>query len=136
MSLFVDTGVFFAAAMKEEPGHAHARQVLIEPRLVTTAAVLVELWSLAERKQSAHLAELLTSRIMSGGVRVENVGEPDLRRAMEIGEEYPDQAFSLVDRTSFVVMHRLGLYRVASFDHHFAVYRFGPGRRKAFEIAR
>lgn len=31
-------------------------------------------------------------------------------------------------------MHRLGITRVASFDKDFAVYRFGPDRRKAFDI--
>lgn len=31
-------------------------------------------------------------------------------------------------------MERLGVSRVATFDHHFAVYRFGPGRRHAFEV--
>lgn len=55
---------------------------------------------------------------------------------MRIGEEFADQGFSLVDRTSFSVMHRLGIMRVATFDHHFAVYRFGPQRRRAFEIIR
>jgi predicted nucleic acid-binding protein len=41
-----------------------------------------------------------------------------------------------VDRTSFAVMLRLGVHRVASFDDHFAVFRFGPGRRLAFEVVR
>jgi len=47
---------------------------------------------------------------------------------------FPDQGFALVDRTSFAVMERLGVSRVATFDHHFAVYRFGPGRRHAFAV--
>jgi hypothetical protein len=33
-------------------------------------------------------------------------------------------------------MERLGLERAASFDGDFAVYRWGPGRRRAFEIMR
>jgi hypothetical protein len=31
-------------------------------------------------------------------------------------------------------MERLGIEQAASFDHHFAVYRYGQGRRKAFQI--
>ena len=46
------------------------------------------------------------------------------------------QDFSLVDRTSFAVMERLGLVRAASFDNHFAIYRFGRNRDRAFEILR
>lgn len=33
-------------------------------------------------------------------------------------------------------MERLGLERAASFDDDFAVYRWGPGRRRAFEVLR
>jgi predicted nucleic acid-binding protein len=57
-------------------------------------------------------------------------------RAWAIGQAFPDQDFSLVDRTSFAVMERLGITRVASFDDHFAVYRFGPRRDRAFEVLR
>jgi predicted nucleic acid-binding protein len=45
-------------------------------------------------------------------------------------------SLSLVDRTCFAVMQRLAVHRVASFDAHFAVYRFGPDRRQAFEVLR
>jgi predicted nucleic acid-binding protein len=58
----------------------------------------------------------------------------DFEVAWEIGANYADQGFSIVDRTSFAVMRRLGIERVASFDHHFAVFRFGPDRRRAFTI--
>jgi hypothetical protein len=33
-------------------------------------------------------------------------------------------------------MERLGLTRAASFDDDFAVYRYGRGRDKAFEVLR
>ena len=46
------------------------------------------------------------------------------------------QDFSIVDRTSFAVMRRLGIDRVASLDEHFAVFRFGPKRRQSFTIVR
>jgi predicted nucleic acid-binding protein len=49
---------------------------------------------------------------------------------------FSDQDFSLVDRTSFAVMERLGLVRAASFDDHFAIYRYGRNRDRAFEILR
>ena len=60
----------------------------------------------------------------------------DLDTAWAIGELYDDQDFSIVDRTSFAVMERLGITRAASFDHHFAVYRYGPRRERAFQIVR
>ena len=33
-------------------------------------------------------------------------------------------------------MERMGLSRVASFDADFAVYRYGPGRERAFTLLR
>jgi len=39
-----------------------------------------------------------------------------------------------VDLTSFVVMERLGVHQVASFDNDFAIYRFGPRRERAFTV--
>jgi predicted nucleic acid-binding protein len=41
-----------------------------------------------------------------------------------------------VDRTSFAVMVRTGIERVASFDPDFAAFRYGPRRGRAFEVVR
>ena len=62
------------------------------------------------------------------------VGASDLDRAWRIARDFPGQAFSLVDMTSFSVMERMGLARVAAFDRLFAVYRYGPRRDRAFEL--
>ena len=59
-----------------------------------------------------------------------------MEAAWAIGTAFPDQEFSIVDRTSFAVMERLGLTRVASFDSDFAVYRYGRNRDRAFEVLR
>jgi len=64
------------------------------------------------------------------------VSAADLETAWEIGLAYADQDFSVVDRTSFAVMRRLGIERAASFDQHFAIFRFGPDLRRAFTILR
>jgi predicted nucleic acid-binding protein len=53
-----------------------------------------------------------------------------------MGTSWSDQDFSIVDRTSFAVMNRLGIDRAASLDDHFAVFRFGPRRRQSFTIVR
>ncbi|MBM3810263.1 MAG: hypothetical protein FJW20_01385 [Acidimicrobiia bacterium] len=67
---------------------------------------------------------------------LELVGVADLEAAWQIGQSYKDQDFSIVDRTSFAVMRRLGLERVASFDDDFAIFRYGPNRRRAFTVVR
>jgi len=65
---------------------------------------------------------------------IETVTLADLEIAWDIGVSWRDQDFSIVDRTSFAVMRRLGIDRVASLDAHFAVFRFGPKRRASFHV--
>ena len=67
---------------------------------------------------------------------VEPVSLADLETAWLMGTSWSDQDFSIVDRTSFAVMNRLGIDRAASLDDHFAVFRFGPRRRQSFTIVR
>jgi len=135
MSLFVDTSVWYAAADSSDLGNARAKSTLKsgEP-LLTTDHVLVETWTLLRYRIHRHAAERFWEGLRSGTAAVEPVGTADMETAWQIGLQYRDQDFSLVDRTSFAVMRRLGLDRVASFDDDFAVFRFGPKRRHAFVI--
>jgi predicted nucleic acid-binding protein len=81
-------------------------------------------------------AERFWEGLRGGVATVEPVGLADLEAAWQIGLSYRDQDFSIVDRTSFAVMRRLGIERAASFDDDFAIFRFGPSRRLAFTILR
>ncbi len=49
------------------------------------------------------------------------------------GADFPDQDFSIADRTSFAVMLRLGVHRAAALDDDFAVFRFGKVKSRAFD---
>lgn len=137
MSLFVDTSVWYAAADSSDAGNARAREILSEAaRLVTTDHVLVESWVLLRHRIHRAAAEAFWDGLRSGVARIEPVGGPDLEVAWTIGRAFPDQDFSLVDRTSFAVMERLRVHRAAAFDNDFAIYRFGPGRTRAFQVVR
>jgi uncharacterized protein len=129
--------MFYAAADRGDRSNQRAKEILAagEP-LVTSDHVLVESWLLLAYRLSWAVAERFWSEIRAGAARVEPAVSADLEVAFAIGEAFPDQGFSIVDRTSFAVMQRLGLMRVATLDEHFAVFRFGPNRRRAFEIVR
>jgi predicted nucleic acid-binding protein len=137
MSLFVDTSVWYAAADSTDAGNSRAKAILAadEP-LVTSDHVLVETWTLLRWRIRRQAAERFWDGLRSGVASVEPVGVADLETAWQIGISYRDQDFSLVDRTSFAVMRRLGIDRVASFDDDFAIFRFGPNRRRAFTVLR
>jgi uncharacterized protein len=135
VTVFVDTSVWFAAANIRDRKNAVAKGLLARiDNLLTTDHVLVESWLLMQRQIHRRAAEGYWEGIRAGVADVEKVSAADLEVAWAIGSAFPDQEFSIVDRTSFAVMERLGLTRAASFDSDFAVYRYGRNRDRAFEI--
>ncbi|MGD0683461.1 MAG: PIN domain-containing protein [Terracidiphilus sp.] len=137
MSLFVDTSIWFAAADSTDMDNARAKAVLkAGEALVTTDHVLVETWTLLHHRLRRNVAEQFWEGLRSGVATIEPVSLADLEAAWQIGLAWRDQGFSIVDRTSFAVMQRLGIERAASLDDHFAVFRFGPKRRHSFTIVR
>ena len=137
MSVFVDTSAFYATLDRRDSHHARARELLsTEKSLVTTDHVLFETWRLARDRSSHAAADRFWGALRAGAARIEHVTPADLDAAWAIGEAFPDQEFSLVDRTSFAVMERLGVHRAVAFDDDFAVYRFGRRRDRAFEVLR
>jgi predicted nucleic acid-binding protein len=135
LSVFVDTSVWFAAAVARDRDNDLAKSILqTVPEHVTTDHVLVETWLLLNSRYRRDVAESFWDRIRRSGVHIELITTADLERAWAIGAAFKDQNFSIVDRTSFAVMERLGIVQAASFDNDFAVYRYGPAREKAFKI--
>ena len=137
MSLFVDTSIWYAAADSADRSNARSKAILKSGEtLVTSDHVLVETWTLLHHKLERKAAEGFWEGLRSGIALIEAVTLADLEVAWDIGVSWHDQDFSLVDRTSFAVMRRLGIDRVASLDAHFAVFRFGPRRRQSFHVVR
>jgi predicted nucleic acid-binding protein len=137
MSLFVDTSVWYAAADMSDANNVSAKRVLSGGEaLVTSDHVLVETWTLIRFRLGRRSSERFWAGLRGGVARLEIVNAADLESAWEIGVTWRDQDFSLVDRTSFAVMRRLGLQRVTSFDEDFAIFRFGPNRKQAFTVVR
>jgi predicted nucleic acid-binding protein len=137
VSLFVDTSAWYAAADRSDRSHERAKTVLsVGEPLVATDHVLVETWILLRHRLGRVAAEKFWEGLRAGVASIEPVRTADLEVAWGIGEAFPDQDFSIVDRTSFAVMQRLGIRRAATFDDDFAVYRFGKNRRQAFDVVR
>jgi predicted nucleic acid-binding protein len=135
MSLFVDTSVWYAAADSSDRSNLRSKEILKSgERLVTSDHILIETWTLLRYRLSRQAGESFWEGLPSGIAVIEAVTLADLEVAWAIGASWQDQDFSIVDRTSFAVMRRLGIDRVASLDAHFAVFRFGPKRRQSFHV--
>jgi predicted nucleic acid-binding protein len=134
MTVFVDTSAWFAAAnVKDRHRERASELVRAEPKLTTSTFVLVETWLLLQSKIAF---TVVAEYIRAGAATLEETIMSDLQHAWQMRNAFQDQSFSLVDRTSFAMMERLGISRVISFDDDFVIYRFGPDRRLAFEVLR
>jgi uncharacterized protein len=69
--------------------------------------------------------------LRDSGVRVEPVLRADLDAASEIEARFADESFSLIERTSFALMERLGITRAATFNPDFGAYRPRRCRKRA-----
>jgi len=135
MSLFVDTSIWYSASDSSDRSNARSTAILKSGEtLVTSDHVLIETLTLLHHKLARKAAERFWEGLRSGIAAIETVTLADLEIAWDIGVSWRDQDFSIVDRTSFAVMRRLGIDRVASLDAHFAVFRFGPKRRESLHV--
>jgi len=137
LSVFIDSSIWFAASNIREHRNERTKRILANIVMpLTTDHVLVETWLLLNSRVHRHAAEQFWRGIRAGIAQIEKVTMVDMETAWAIGEAFQDQNFSIVDRTSFAVMERLGITQVASFDDDFAVYRYGRNRDRAFEVLR
>ena len=138
MSIFVDSSAWYAAARRSDRHNERAKLLLatVPEPLVTSDHVLVETWRLIHHYVSARAAETFWDGLRAGVASIELTTRADLEAAWAIGRRFPDQDFSLVDRTSFSLMQRLGISKVITFDNDFAVFRYGRDLRLAFELLR
>lgn len=134
--VFVDTSIWYAAADSGDAHNELARSLLTENAgaLVTSDLVLAELWNLLNARAGHHTADRVVVALAAGIARVECTTEPDLRAAGSILAAFPDQAFSLTDRTSWALMERLRITDALALDADFRIYRYGPDRRQAFGV--
>lgn len=134
---YVDTSAWVSMADRAEASHQRVATVMRARRghLVTGVHVLHETWTVMRYRHSWRAAEELIASIRRGVARIEITGVADLEVAATIATTFADQDFSLSDRTSWAVMERLGIHDAISLDRDFRVYRFGPGRRRRFNVS-
>ncbi len=127
--IFVDTGAWFAVAVRNDPDHERAMQwvrINHDP-LITTDYILAETATLLRMRDKTIRGHRLALRVATSLFReeaalLEKITEEDLEKALAIFRTYRDHLFSFVDCTSFVVMERLGINHAFAFDHHFEEY--------------
>lgn len=134
--IMVDTSAWYAICDASDKNHDRAKefytQVAGAVPLVTTDVILAETWALLAARLGRSAAITFWETIREAGVCILTLEEADTEAAWHILNAFPDQTFSFADCTTFAIMERLRIERVFTFDRHFAIYRYGPARKKAF----
>ena len=127
--IFVDTGAWFAVAVRNDSDHGAAMRWLRGNRdpLVTTDYILAETATLIRMRDKTMRGHRLAVRLATSILRQEvailqNVTRTNLQQALNVFRDYADHLFSFVDCTSFVAMKRLGIVHAFAFDSHFDEY--------------
>ena len=127
--ILVDTGAWFAVAVRDDPDHTTAMRWLARNRepLVTTDYVLAETATLVRMRDKTPRGHRLAVRVATSILRedaaiLQKVTGQDLQQALIVFRNYTDHLFSFVDCTSFAVIERLGITHAFAFDRHFDEY--------------
>jgi len=136
VSIFVDTGAWYAVADRSDRHHASATRFYNERApaggFVTSSHVVAETWALLAAHLGRPAALTFWETLRDLRVPILVCDPADLEAAWRIAQAFPDQDFSFTDCTSFAIMERLGIDEAFAFDGHFLVYRYGSNRRRAF----
>lgn len=130
-AVFIDTSALVAIYDYSEKLHQSARHHLLElhrqklPLYITNALIIESYARILYNCNYERAIQFLTD-IYDGSVMIERATEEDERSARQYLKQYENQKISYVDAISFVVMKRLGIYRVFTYDWHFSLIGFSP----------
>lgn len=120
--IFVDTGAWFAQAVRVDINHVAAIRWFTanqEP-LLTTDYVVDETLTLLRSRRQNPAALALGRQFFSGQLATIYYLTPaDIRAAWQTFEQFADKEWSFTDCSSKVVMGQLGLAQAFAFDQHF-----------------
>ena len=121
--VFLDASFWIAYREPREERSPRAHEILRQlfqarSRFVTTFPVLCEIQAYFSRHAARRLT-VLADLWQNPIVDFEDVTYRDQQSAISLLRDHRDKSFSLCDASTFVVMRRLGLRRVLTFDHHF-----------------
>ena len=126
-SIVVDAGPFIALFNRGDRKHALAMAYFENSTadLVTNIAIITETAHMLDFSRGA-VGEFLMWASQSVEIDLGTAG--DLQRIAAIVEKYADLPADFADASLVALCERLSLETVATFDHHFDVYRHDNGK--------
>ncbi len=123
-SVFIDTGAYLARFCRRDAHNQKAIGIWQFLRgenypLLTTNHVLDELATLLARRTSYAFSAMKLMEIYESATRIERTFKDDELQALNYFRKFADHRISYTDCLSFVVMEKLAIHRVFTFDRHF-----------------
>jgi len=131
----VDTGFLYALADEDDAWHQKAVGYLLtfKGKLILPTTVIPEICYLLNRNLGIHAEIKLLEAIINQEFITENIMPDDLRRCVEIIEQYHDLNIGLVDASLIAVAERLKITRILTTDRrHFPNIK--PNYNRELEI--
>jgi predicted nucleic acid-binding protein len=125
--IFVDTGIWYAANVAEDPDHDRARQLLLGAAsdLLTTEYVVDELFTLLAVRRHRDIAIRIGNGFWTQTTcELEWTTRDDIKAAWPIFTSFEDKSWSFTDCVSYAVMQRLGVREAFALDEHFKQFGF------------
>jgi uncharacterized protein len=128
--IFVDTGPLIARHVERDQFHESAVAHWLEVeasgrRCFTSNFVLCEAITLLARRTTYEFAAARAESLMASSVlAILRADETDERDALALVHKYADQRVSFTDCISFILMDKLGIDSVFTYDHHFSIAGF------------
>jgi predicted nucleic acid-binding protein len=127
--VYIDSSAYLALLDVSDANHAAALLILRwlslnRYRLYTTNALLIECHALIMSCLGRHVAARFLQDVDASNTVIVRVRANDETRAKAIVYRYDDKDFSFNDALSFVIMERLGIQHVFTFDDDFTQYGY------------
>jgi predicted nucleic acid-binding protein len=129
--IFVDTSVWFAANVADDPAHAASRSLLLGASgdLVTTDYVVDELLTLMVMRRQREAALRTGPRFWSeAACKLVWTSRVDVEAAWQLFASFDDKTWGFTDCVSYAVMKRLGINEAYALDEHFRQFGFATVR--------
>jgi predicted nucleic acid-binding protein len=133
--VLVDTGIIYALADRSDAWHVRARTFVVTFKgpLIIPSMVIPEACYLLHTHLSPQAETAFVKSIVNRALRLEQVDEDDLNRAVELMDAYPDLKIGLVDASVAAVAERLNISSIMTTDRrHFSVIK--PKHCSAFTL--
>lgn len=135
MAILVDTSGLYALVDARDPRHGDVRahvEGTVES-LLLPVTVLPEADYLVAGRLGVRVEIALWRSVLAGEFGLEAFTAADLRRAVELIEQYSGSDIGLVDASIVAIAERLRIARILTLDHrHFGMIR--PRHCPAFEL--